>query len=57
MGALADFLSGMVCDEGDIECEKKMKTYETYGIIGVIALVAIVVLMIVMKKGGPTLAF
>jgi hypothetical protein len=58
MGAIADFLSGMMCDEGDTVCEEKMKTYEKYGIISVVAIVAIVILMVVIKKkGGPTLSF
>ena len=58
MGAIADFLSGMMCDAGDTACEEKMKTYEKYGIIGVVVIVAIIILVVVMKsKGGPTLSF
>lgn len=72
MGAISDFLGGLMCDTHEItqedgsiktvitdpECEKTMKTYEKYAIIVGVVIVAILALKMVMKsKGGPRLGF
>lgn len=72
MGAVSDFLGGLMCDTHEItqedgsiktvitdpECEKTMKTYEKYAIIAVVVVVALLALKMVMKsKGGPRLGF
>ena len=73
MGAVADFLGGLMCDTHEItqedgtiktvitdpECEKTMKTYEKYAIIAAVAVVVIAVLVVVKKSkgGGPRLGF
>lgn len=73
MGAISDFLGGLMCDTHEItqedgsiktvitdpECEATMKKYEKYAIIAVVGVAAVFVLMAVMKSkgGGKTLSF
>ena len=57
MGAIGDFIAGIICEEGDVECEKKAETYGTYAMIGGVLLIVLVAAYMMMGKGGPTLKF
>ena len=57
MSAISDWIAGMMCDEGDIECEKTAETYAMYAMIGVVVLIVLVAAYMMMGKGGPTLKF
>jgi hypothetical protein len=57
MGAIGDFIAGIICEEGDAECAEKAEKYGMYAMIGGVVLVLLVAAYMMMGKGGPTLKF
>jgi len=52
MGAIGDWIGGMLCEEGDTECTEMWSKWGDWAVYGIIGVIVVIAAYMMLGRGG-----